>query len=319
MNDLLLCTALAVLLLEAGITGLLSAPATVDQRARRRSAALVTAGYATAIAWGLIAAELSAEDLQNSSLYAVSLAGAICAEAVVVGAQPALAAHLGSEDRDRPFAIGAILYLGVAVAADKLGIRPLARDVAIILSAVIAAGRVVTSSPRRYSGVPISLTVAPLAALATFFRECGFVKSSTTSIVHLFFLAVAGFVVLRIADAPAADTERSSFRPTATAATVRDALSALSRREREVAELLSLGYTNREVADRLCICERTVKNHLYHIYQKTGVANRVELAGRVIAAQAERRTTALRNLPDDPRTRRTSGRAKLNPDATRSQ
>jgi len=52
---------------------------------------------------------------------------------------------------------------------------------------------------------------------------------------------------------------------------------ALSEREAEIAKLVSNGYTNKEVAEILKITPHTVRNHLYHIYQKLGVRNRVEL------------------------------------------
>ena len=52
---------------------------------------------------------------------------------------------------------------------------------------------------------------------------------------------------------------------------------SLSRREEEVAELAGKGYTNKEIAALLHISPRTVTNHLYHVYQKLGVRNRVEL------------------------------------------
>ena len=52
---------------------------------------------------------------------------------------------------------------------------------------------------------------------------------------------------------------------------------SLSPREEEIAELAGKGYTNKEIAALLHISPRTVTNHLYHVYQKLGVRNRVEL------------------------------------------
>ena len=54
-------------------------------------------------------------------------------------------------------------------------------------------------------------------------------------------------------------------------------LAELSAREREVVENLLSGMTNREIAERLGISERTVKNHLWRIYRKLGVENRSQL------------------------------------------
>ncbi len=48
----------------------------------------------------------------------------------------------------------------------------------------------------------------------------------------------------------------------------------LSRREKEVYELLRTGLTNRQIAKLLFIEESTVKAHTHHIYDKLGVRSR---------------------------------------------
>lgn len=55
-------------------------------------------------------------------------------------------------------------------------------------------------------------------------------------------------------------------------------LAALSRREREVAQLVAQGLTNKLIADRLCIATSTVKDHLHNILHKTALPNRAALA-----------------------------------------
>ena len=57
-----------------------------------------------------------------------------------------------------------------------------------------------------------------------------------------------------------------------------DPLDVLSRKEREVAELICLGYTNGDIAKLLFISEHTVKDHTKKIYPKMGVHSRLELA-----------------------------------------
>jgi ATP/maltotriose-dependent transcriptional regulator MalT len=57
-----------------------------------------------------------------------------------------------------------------------------------------------------------------------------------------------------------------------------DSLSSLSKREREVLELLGHGMTNREIADTLYISEVTAKVHVRHILKKLGVRSRTEAA-----------------------------------------
>jgi DNA-binding NarL/FixJ family response regulator len=50
----------------------------------------------------------------------------------------------------------------------------------------------------------------------------------------------------------------------------------LSERERDVIEVLCDGLSNNALADRLGLSEKTVKNHLAHIFAKLGVASRAE-------------------------------------------
>ncbi|MFF4748674.1 LuxR C-terminal-related transcriptional regulator [Streptomyces sp. NPDC002514] len=51
----------------------------------------------------------------------------------------------------------------------------------------------------------------------------------------------------------------------------------LTDRERDVARLAAAGLSSRDVADRLGITVRTVDNHLYRVYRKTGVTSRADL------------------------------------------
>ena len=51
----------------------------------------------------------------------------------------------------------------------------------------------------------------------------------------------------------------------------------VTRRERELIPLLLEGSSSREIADRLFVSAKTVENHVYNIYQKLGVKNRLQL------------------------------------------
>ncbi len=48
----------------------------------------------------------------------------------------------------------------------------------------------------------------------------------------------------------------------------------LTKREREVFELLIKNYTTRDIADKLNISEKTVRNHISNVMQKLGVKGR---------------------------------------------
>lgn len=50
--------------------------------------------------------------------------------------------------------------------------------------------------------------------------------------------------------------------------------AALSRREREVADLVTDGLSNREIAERLLLSEKTVETHLSAVFRKLGVPGR---------------------------------------------
>lgn len=52
----------------------------------------------------------------------------------------------------------------------------------------------------------------------------------------------------------------------------------LTRREIEVLQLVSDGATDKEIASRLCIAQRTVKNHMHNILDKLHLQNRVQAA-----------------------------------------
>ena len=57
-----------------------------------------------------------------------------------------------------------------------------------------------------------------------------------------------------------------------------------SPRERDIFRLITEGRTNGQIAETLFISENTVKFHVRNLLQKTGCANRVELAGQYEAA-----------------------------------
>jgi DNA-binding CsgD family transcriptional regulator len=65
-----------------------------------------------------------------------------------------------------------------------------------------------------------------------------------------------------------------------------EGLDALSGREREIAELVAEGRTNREIGGELFLSEKTVEGNLTRIFGKLGVTSRVELAEVIGRARA---------------------------------
>lgn len=57
----------------------------------------------------------------------------------------------------------------------------------------------------------------------------------------------------------------------------------LSKRELDVTRGVAEGRTNREIALHLNLSEHTVKNYLFHVFEKLGVSNRTELLAFVLS------------------------------------
>jgi Response regulator containing a CheY-like receiver domain and an HTH DNA-binding domain len=55
----------------------------------------------------------------------------------------------------------------------------------------------------------------------------------------------------------------------------------ISHRERDIIEMMAKGFSNNAIAEGLYISTLTVKNHVYHIYQKTGAGNKVQLLNMI--------------------------------------
>ncbi|WP_214414078.1 ATP-binding protein [Sphaerisporangium fuscum] len=59
---------------------------------------------------------------------------------------------------------------------------------------------------------------------------------------------------------------------------VKEAAAPLTRREKEIAELVAQGKTNKEIAASLVIAQRTAEGHIEHILTKLGFTSRVQIA-----------------------------------------
>jgi DNA-binding CsgD family transcriptional regulator len=92
--------------------------------------------------------------------------------------------------------------------------------------------------------------------------------------------AIAGFE--EVGAAAWAERASSELHATGERARRRDpsTLDVLTPQELNVARLVATGLTNREVAERLFLSPKTIETHLGHVFRKTGVRTRAELAHR---------------------------------------
>jgi DNA-binding CsgD family transcriptional regulator len=90
-------------------------------------------------------------------------------------------------------------------------------------------------------------------------------------------------------DAARATARRLGMAPLAASAIAarRTSRPALSAREAQVAALVAEGLSNRQIAARLKLSERTAENHVAHILTKLALDSRVRIAAWHAARPAE--------------------------------
>jgi DNA-binding NarL/FixJ family response regulator len=72
----------------------------------------------------------------------------------------------------------------------------------------------------------------------------------------------------------------AAFQNNSINTSVGTSLDVLSKRENEILEMLSTGLLYKEISDKLFITTETVRKHVYHIYEKLHVTNRVEAVNK---------------------------------------
>ncbi len=87
-----------------------------------------------------------------------------------------------------------------------------------------------------------------------------------------------------------------------------DGMRLLTKREEEVVRLVAEGMQNREIAKELNLSEHTIKNYLFHIFDKLGVSSRVEL---VLYAVSSAKTMQTADSQSDKPERKPAGRVKI--------
>lgn len=72
----------------------------------------------------------------------------------------------------------------------------------------------------------------------------------------------------------------------------------LSSREREVVSFVAAGFSNKDVARAMNLSDHTIRNYIFHIFNKLGISNRVEL---VLYATSQRASEAGENRCVEPK------------------
>jgi DNA-binding NarL/FixJ family response regulator len=86
-----------------------------------------------------------------------------------------------------------------------------------------------------------------------------------------------------------------------------EGLRLLTRREDDVVRLLAEGMQNREIANELKLSEHTIRNYLFHIFDKLGVSSRVEL---VLYAASSAKSAETAAVQSDKQETKPAGRVK---------
>ncbi|MHB0867197.1 MAG: response regulator transcription factor [Thermoleophilia bacterium] len=55
-------------------------------------------------------------------------------------------------------------------------------------------------------------------------------------------------------------------------------VDSLTEREKEILKLIADGLTNKEIAEKVFLSEKTVRNHITSIFLKLGVSHRTQAA-----------------------------------------
>ncbi len=86
----------------------------------------------------------------------------------------------------------------------------------------------------------------------------------------------------------------NGLKPTAVVDSVR-----MTKRERQVIELIADGYTNKEIAQQLHLSTYTVKSHVHNILEKLTLSTRVQIAKHAHLAEAYKKAIDSTSLLDD--------------------
>ena len=151
-----------------------------------------------------------------------------------------------------------------------------------------------TLSGLRAAGNPISVVVWGVSMTEA--EALRFIQAGAKGIIRKSADVESVMVCLRSVASGATWMEKSVFHEQLRAR--RNSRAGLTAREQQVMELVGQGLKNREVATELGIRPGTVKVHLKHIFEKTGVQGRygLALAGLAAATAGPERSPVLASL-----------------------
>lgn len=123
-----------------------------------------------------------------------------------------------------------------------------------------------------------SLAFIPLTVIEVVLEQTGFQPYHPLSMDYLFYLG-CNLVIIRAALQVLLQEQHKLPPSTQRAAVPPERIQEyrLTARECEVVPCIAQGMTNKEIAQKLCISPATVRTHLYNLFQKTDVTNRIEL------------------------------------------
>jgi ATP/maltotriose-dependent transcriptional regulator MalT len=179
---------------------------------------------------------------------------------------------------DLPAAQATARQAGAAAARVDTGppraIAGLARSAVLLAGSDPAAAAAAAADAREAAaGAPLLSARALLAEGKA--RAAGDDRQSAIPILLEAHATLDRFGARRRRDEAARELRRLGHRTTRPTRTSDD--DPLTAREREIAELVASGRTNREIAEQIVVSTRTIEAHLRNIYAKLEVRSRVEL------------------------------------------
>jgi len=161
-------------------------------------------------------------------------------------------------------------------------IRELSPDIALLDSSmpILTGAEVLATSAAEGSRTKILLLVAATERVSTLAASIGVYGVDRRDVlpealVHDLQQVAAG----RRLSIPAS---RSGAALTTTTYTVERALAKLTKRERQIANLVSAGLSNKEIGQQLNLSAGTIKVHLHNIYEALEINNRTTLTALAI-------------------------------------